>query len=216
MSAHLEPRKFGLFRKALRLVLFAVSVVGLGVLGCNWWLINSASGLMTRDFNKVAKHDVAIVLGTSPRAGGGANVFFTNRIATAVNLWKAGKVKQFVVSGDNRRKDYDEPTFMRNALMEKGVPESAIVRDYAGLRTLDSMFRASQVFDVKRAIIVTDDWHLPRALFLAKHAGIDAAGVASRDVSWRISPATRIRETLSRVKAVLDIYVLDTKPRFGS
>jgi SanA protein len=133
----------------------------------------------------------------------------------AAAVWKAGKVRRIIVSGDNRRKDYDEPTSMLKALVARGVPADVVVRDYAGLRTLDTMFRAAHVFNVKDAIIVTDDWHLPRALFLADQAGIRSCGVASSPVPWSQSPMTRIREYLSRVKALLDVYVLDTKPRFG-
>ena len=136
-------------------------------------------------------------------------------MSTTAALWHARKLKRIIVSGDNRRKDYDEPTAMLNALVARGVPADKIIRDYAGFRTLDSMFRAVNAFKVTSAIVVTDDWHLPRALFLARRAGIAAIGVASRDVPWNIAPGTRIREILSRVKAVLDIYVLDTKPHFG-
>jgi SanA protein len=157
----------------------------------------------------------AIVLGTSPGSKDAPNVFFTNRMDAAAAVWKAGKVRRIIVSGDNRRKDYDEPTSMLKALVARGVPADVVVRDYAGLRTLDTMFRAAHVFNVKDAIIVTDDWHLPRALFLADQAGIRSCGVASSPVPWSQSPMTRIREYLSRVKALLDVYVLDTKPRFG-
>jgi SanA protein len=163
----------------------------------------------------VAAHETVIVLGTSPGTAAAPNVFFTNRIATTAALWKAGKVKRIIVSGDNRRKDYDEPSAMRAALVASGVPRGVIVLDFAGLRTLDTMFRAARVFRVSKALVVTDDWHLPRAIFLADHAGIEATGVASLDVPWRHSPGTRVREILSRVKSVMDIYVLDTKPRFA-
>lgn len=210
----LPTTKPSLLRKCIRIALACAGFTLCAAVACNWWLISRATPHMTRDVNNVAKHEFAIVLGTSPGTKGAPNIFFTNRIATTAALWRAGKVKRIIVTGDNRRKDYDEPTAMMNALAEQGVPESAILRDYAGLRTLDSMFRAASVFKITHAIIVTDDWHLPRSLFLAEHAGIEATGVSSRDVSWRHSPQTRIRETLSRVKAMLDIYLLDTKPRF--
>lgn len=203
---------------SLRRILWVLGVLILAVVatvaGCSWWMIARASGRTTRDTNNVAAHETAIVLGTSPGTAAAPNVFFTNRIATTTALWKAGKVKRIIVSGDNRRNDYNEPSAMRAALVAGGVPREAIVLDYAGLRTLDTMFRAARVFQVSKALVVTDDWHLPRALFLASHAGIEATGVASKDVPWRHSPGTRVREILSRVKSVLDIYVLGTKPRF--
>ncbi len=202
-------------RRIVRISVVLVLVGVAAVAGCSGWMIARASGRITRDTNNVAAHETAIVLGTSPGTAAAPNVFFTNRIATTTALWKAGKVKRIIVSGDNRRNDYNEPSAMRAALVAGGVPHDAIVLDYAGLRTLDTMFRAIRVFHVSKALVVTDDWHLPRAIFLADQAGIVATGVASKDVPWRHSPGTRVREVLSRVKSVLDIYVLGTKPRFA-
>lgn len=201
-------------RRIVRVFVVLILVGIAAVAGCSWWMIARAKGRITRDTNNVAAHETVIVLGTSPGTAAAPNVFFTNRIATTTALWKAGKVKRIIVSGDNRRKDYNEPSAMRAALVAGGVPRDAIVLDHAGLRTLDTMFRAARVFQVGKALVVTDDWHLPRALFLADQAGIVATGVASKDVPWRRSPGTRVREVLSRVKSVLDIYVLGTKPRF--
>lgn len=201
-------------RRIVRIFVVLVLVGIAAVAGCSWWMIARASGRITRDTNNVPTHETVIVLGTSPGTAAAPNVFFINRIATTTALWKAGKVRRIIVSGDNRRNDYNEPSAMRAALMAGGVPRDAIVLDYAGLRTLDTMYRAARVFHVSKALVVTDDWHLPRAIFLADQAGIVATGVASKDVAWRRSPETRVREVLSRVKSVLDIYVLGTKPRF--
>ena len=212
---NLQPSKPNWPRRIARTILILIVAGLIAIAGCNWWLISEADGKMTRDTNLVAAHETAIVLGTSPGSTSAPNIFFTNRIRTTAALWHAGKLKHIIVSGDNRRKDYDEPTAMLNALVAQGVPAHKITRDYAGFRTLDSMFRAVNAFKVTSAIVVTDDWHLPRALFLAESAGIAAIGVASRDVAWDVAPGTRLRELLSRVKAVLDIYVLNTKPRFS-
>lgn len=103
---------------------------------------------------------------------------------------------------------------MRDALISRGVPAGAITLDYAGFRTLDSLVRAREIFGVNAPIVVTDDWHQPRTLFLARAAGLDAVGMCSADVPWGISRKTRIREWLSRVKAVADVHVLRTKPKF--
>ena len=103
---------------------------------------------------------------------------------------------------------------MRDAITARGVPQDAVTLDYAGFRTHDSMVRARKVFLVERLTIVTDDWHQPRALFLARAAGLDAVGFCSADVPFKMSGKTRIREWFSRVKAVLDVHVLRTQPRF--
>jgi SanA protein len=103
---------------------------------------------------------------------------------------------------------------MRDALVARGVPAKLITQDHAGFRTLDSLVRAREVFGIEELVVVTDDWHLPRALFLARSAGVDAIGAAFEDVPWKQSAKTRVREWFSRVKAVADVYVLRTKPKF--
>ena len=103
---------------------------------------------------------------------------------------------------------------MRDALLEHGVPASALTLDYAGFRTLDSFARAKKVFGVDRLTIVTDDFHLPRAILLARHFGLDAVGYSSEAVPLKWSMKTRLREIVARGKALLDLYLLRTEPRF--
>ena len=181
---------------------------------CNLWLIAASRARVFRTGDEIAPRAVALVLGTAPKVGESKNLFFEGRINTAAQLWHDRKVRHLLVSGDNSRREYDEPSAMRDALVSRGVPVNAITLDYAGFRTLDSLVRAREVFGLREIIVVTDDWHQPRALFLARAAGIDALGCSSRDVPWRISVKTRVREWASRVKAVVDVYVLRTKPRF--
>jgi SanA protein len=209
-------------RKPSRVCLCA-SLIGIGaalaVVGgaaINWTIVREASG---RIFNGVAtapKNDVALVLGTAPRVGGGRwkNPFFENRMDAAAALFRAGKVRHLLISGDNGRREYDEPTAMRNALIARGIPERAITLDYAGFRTLDSVVRARAVFGQTKLTIVTDDFHLPRALFLARAAGVDAVGVVSPRVPNQWSRKTRAREIAARIAAWLDVSVLHTKPKF--
>ena len=161
-------------------------------------------------------NDVAIVLGSSKTIEGGRyrNPFFERRMNTAAQLYHAGKVRHLLVSGDNSRTSYDEPTWMRDALIARGVPAYAITLDCAGFRTLDTMARARAVFGLTKATIVTDDFHEPRALFLASAHGLDAVGFPSEHVPEAWSKTTRLREVGSRVKACLDVYVLRKKPKF--
>ena len=132
----------------------------------------------------------------------------------AAELWRHGKVRHFIVSGDNSTKEYDEPTAMRAALVARGVPETAVTLDYAGFRTLDTMARAATVFGQKSLTVVTDDFHLPRSLFLAEAHGIDAIGFGGKPVPIEWSRKTRVREVASRIAAWLDVYVFKTKPKF--
>ena len=184
------------------------------VLG-NLWIVVRAHGRVFSDVADVPKNDVALILGTSARLRGGyQNPFFAGRMAAAAELYRAGKVRHLLLSGDNRTADYDEPTTMRDALVKLGVPERAMTLDYAGFRTLDSFARAKEVFGVDRLTLVTDDFHCPRAVLLARHFGIDAVAYQSKPVRWQWSKKTRLREVGAQLKALLDLYVLRTKPRF--
>jgi len=198
------------------LILFIVAVAGIAVavLGSQR-VIEKQSPLVFDDTEAIPHRRVGLVLGCSPvLAGGWQNLYFRNRIDAAVKLFKAGKVDYLLVSGDNHVKHYDEPTAMRDALVAGGVPEERIVLDYAGFSTLDSIVRAKKVFGQSELCIVSQRDHAMRALYFAKHNGIDAVGFAARDVTGRHSVRTNIRESLARVRALLDVHLLARKPRF--
>jgi SanA protein len=197
-------------------------VVELGILGvlviagANGWILTRVSDRIFKSAATTPVNDVALVLGTSRVAADGvsANPFFHGRLDAAAELYRMGKVKHLLLSGDNSRTGYDEPAWMRDELVKRGVPNSAMTLDYAGFRTLDSMARANLVFGLSRCTIVTDDFHLARALFLAQAEGVEAVGCQSVPVPWKRSMKTRIREFASRTIACLDVYVLHTKPHF--
>ncbi|MEP6956110.1 MAG: ElyC/SanA/YdcF family protein [Chthoniobacterales bacterium] len=184
------------------------------VLG-NLWIEARARGRVFTDLGEVPTNDVGLVLGTSPRVrGGGENPFFAGRMDAAAALYLAGKVRRLIVSGDNRSVGYDEPTAMRQSLVQRGVPETAITLDYAGFRTLDSMARAKQVFGANRLTIVTDDFHASRSILLARYFEIDAVLFCSKPVPLKWSIKTRVREIGARGQALLDLYVLHRQPHF--
>ena len=130
------------------------------------------------------------------------------RLETALRLYQSGKVKWFLVSGDNRAANYNEPMAMRRWLVKQGVPLTHIVSDFAGRRTHDSLKRASSVFGVRHAVVVTSDFHLPRALFIAQHLGIDAWGVpaSTEEFGWSTRLGFWVREYLARHLAYLDLW----------
>lgn len=198
----------GRLRAAAILGLIAVAVA-------NLWIEIRSAGRTYSNLADVPVGNVGLVLGTSRYLNGGyENPFFAGRIAAAAELYRAKKVRHLILSGDNHKAGYDEPSDMRDALLEKGVPEDALTLDYAGFRTLDSMARAREVFGLSQLTIVTDNFHAARAVLLARHFGIDARAYLSRPVRLRWSAKTRLREVIARVKAVLDLYVLRTKPHF--
>jgi SanA protein len=186
------------------------------VTGANCWVIHSTRDAIFTDLALLPKNDVALVLGTSRFNGDGRspNPFFLGRMNTAARLYHEGKVRHLLVSGDNGHAGYDEPTWMRDALISRGVPRSAITLDYAGFRTLDSMARAKSVFGLQRFTIVTDDFHIARAVFLARSYGLDVVGFPSERVAYWWSKKVRTRELASRTVAFLEVYLLHTPPRY--
>jgi SanA protein len=180
------------------------------IFGCNIWIIASTRSQVFYDVGSIPFNDTGLVLGTGKLMDKGrVNEHFVQRIDAAAALYQGGKVKRLILSGD---KGYDEPMEMKRALLQRGVPESALILDNFGSRTLDSVVRARDVFKCYRLTIISERFHDFRALFLSHYFGIDAVAYAPGDLSmrWMIRPTAR--EYLARVKAVFDLYVLFTKP----
>lgn len=171
------------------------------------WLDRAAEATSFSEVGKVPAVDVALVLGTAPIGPeGGPNRYFVYRLDAAAALYKAGKAKYFIVSG-TREGRYDEPTAMRAGLIERGVPAEAIYRDFDGDRTLDSIVRARRIYGQTRLVIVSQRFHLARALFLAHHEGIDAWGFEARDVDQPYSIFTELRRYPSALRAYWDVWM---------
>ncbi|MEM8953535.1 MAG: ElyC/SanA/YdcF family protein [Verrucomicrobiota bacterium] len=214
-----EPRQSKGAWRAVRFLfkagLWLVVLIGLATLFCNLWVVGSTHDAVYTQVEDLDNNGVGLVLGTSPKvAPTTPNLHFKGRVEAAAALYDEGKVKVLLVSGANPDHYYNEPKVMTEALVKLGVPKKAIRSDFAGLRTLDSVVRAKKVFGQDRITIISDDFHVPRAVFLARQNGIDAVGLAGERVSIDLSYKTRLREWLARVKAVLDVYVLGTEPKF--
>ena len=149
-----------------------------------------------------------LVLGAGVYGDGEPTSILEGRLRTALELYRSGKVRWFLVSGDNRHPTYNEPQAMRRWLIKQGVPLTDIVSDYAGLRTVDSLKRAQAVFGQRQVVIVTSDFHLPRALYLADHMGLRAWGVPARtdDRPWTSRVRFWTREYVARHLALWDVW----------
>lgn len=181
----------------------------------NIWVVSSTKANVLSAYDKLPDHRVALVLGTSHKTTAGLpNQFFEKRMDTAAELYKVGKIDHFILSGDNRSKFYNEPIEMQKALISRGVPVSAITLDYAGLRTLDSVVRSKEIFGQDKIIIITQPFHSYRALFISQYYNIEAVAVVASEPELDVSFKVRIREYFARTKAVLDLYILKTSPRF--
>jgi SanA protein len=200
---------FFTFRRILKYFLFLAILSVLFVYISNRWITNSTSKQIYSSVEKIPANKVGLVLGARP-----GNMFYTRRIEAAAELFKAGKISYIIVSGDNHTKEYDEGTAMLNDLIKAGVPDSCISIDYAGFRTLDSVERCSKVFGQKKFTIISQEFHNQRALFIANKKGYECIAFNAQNVSKKYSTSTNIREYFARAKCVLDIYLLNTQPKF--
>ncbi len=198
-----------------RFVLWGVVLMILIVCACNIWIVKSTEGRVYSDLTLLPEHRIALVLGTSYRSvGGGPNPFFQKRIEMAATLYSLGKIDHFILSGDNSSRYYNEPVEMKKALIRQGVPASAITLDYAGLRTLDSVVRSKKIFGQNKITIITQPFHSYRALFISRYYDMDAVAMVADDPAFEQTFKVRFREYLARTKAVLDLYIFKTDPRF--
>ena len=212
-SAAVKPGRRRL-RLALPLLAGFVVLVVLGLAAIDGMVSVSTAGAVADAVEEVQPKPVALLLGTSRRTiAGGPNRFYNARIEAAAKLFQSGKVKGILVSGDNATRWYNEPIAMRKDLIAAGVPAEFITLDYAGFRTLDSVVRAKEVFGQEHLIIVSQRFHAERAIFLARHFGIDAVGLAAEDPQDSGIMKVRAREVLARLVAVLDI-VINRGPKF--
>lgn len=175
----------------------------------------AAAPFVSEQAQSLPHEKVGLLLGCAQRLSDGRqNLFFTKRIAAAATLYQSGKIDYVLVSGDNSRPNYDEPSDMRRALVAAGVPGTRIVLDYAGFRTLDSVVRAKEVFGLKRFTVISQRFHDERAVYLARQHGIEAYGFVAADVGGADGLRVRLRELFSRAFAILDVTVLGSRPHF--
>ena len=159
----------------------------------------------------------AIIFGAGLRRDGTPTAMLRDRVLTGAELYFSGKVEKLLMSGDNRFADYNEPESMRQFALSLGVPDSAIVLDYAGRRTYDTCYRARAIFGVESALLVTQGFHLPRAVFLCNMLGMDTLGVEAIRCYWNGSPFMwDVREQFATVAAFLDLYVSSPLPVLGA
>ena len=202
-------------RLTIAVLLLALLAAGITITA-NRACRRAAAGRVFTDVETVPTNDVGLVLGTSKLTKHGRpNFHFNQRIAAAAALYRAGKVQHLLVSGDNHVASYNEPDDMRDALMAAGVSPGAITCDYAGFRTLDSMMRATMIFGLSKCTVISEAYHCPRALWIARQHGLDAVAFAAPDVglkSWSVR--ANVREQFARSWCAVDLYLLHRLPKF--
>lgn len=188
----------GFFLLAL-ILLFSVSI------------IYSTKGYIYEDITQVPQADAALVLGAAILKNGELSPVLRDRANKAIELYNAGKVKKIIASGDNSTVTYNEVQPIRKYLLRYNIPESDIFMDYAGFDTYSSIYRAQNIFLVQSLIVVSQSFHLPRAVYIARHLDIDAYGMSADDGRYKL--INYFREVLADTKAVIDI-AFDRKPKY--
>jgi SanA protein len=198
-----------------RFALGGAALLALLAMGANAYILLSTEGEATGEVAEVPSAQVAIVPGALVEPDGDMSAMLADRVRQAARLWRAGKVEKILVSGDHGSWRYDEPDTMRIALVEQGVRPRDVFEDHAGFDTWATMVRARSIFGVNSAVVVTQGFHMPRALFLADATGIEATGLTADLHTWGFQgKKSEVREVLSRVKAIADVS-LDTPAMAG-
>lgn len=200
--------------KYIKIIILIITFLGISTVLTSLWIDHTSKGKTYDSVELIPKNKVGLVLGAGKfTSNGNINLYYIYRVEAAVALYDSGKIDYILISGDNGRTDYDEPTNFKNDLMAKGIPAEKIYLDYAGFRTLDSLVRAKEIFDQHTFTIISQKFHNQRAIYLAKSYGIDAIGYNAKDVMGAYGLKTQIREYLARAKASLDVF-FNVEPKF--
>lgn len=201
-------------KKVLKYGVYLILCVILLTWFANYRVSKTTQYQLYTSVNTIPHNKVGVVLGTTKLlAGGYINYYFTYRIEATAALFKAGKIDYIVVSGDHSRNDYNEPKDMEQALIELGIPQDKIYLDYAGLRTLDSVFRMKAIFGQDNFTIISQPFHNERAIYIANHLDLNTVAFNAKDVSRNYGFKTMLREKLARVKVLLD-NLFNKKPKY--
>jgi len=197
------------------LLTFVILVV-VAICGVNLYVTQQTASKTYDDATKIPHRKVGLLLGCSRYAANGQlSTFYQNRINAAAELYKAGKVDFILASGDNRTLQYNEPKWMHDDLVARGVPDKKIYLDYAGLRTLDSVVRCSRVFGENKITIISQAFHNQRAIYIANYWGIDAVGFNAKDVNSDSGTVVLIREKLARMLMMFDLWTGKEPKHYG-
>ena len=203
-----------IYRKILHIVVLLFSIAVVFILFANVWIIGSTRSQIIDNQDQELGSRTALLLGTSYNtAEGEKNQFFHDRIVTAGKLYEWGIANEIILSGSTT-KYYNEPQAMRNSLAELDVPDSILITDDGGMRTLDSVVRCKELFNQDEIIIITQRFHAYRALFISNYYELDAVVMITQPLASPNSTGVLLREFMARPLAVLDLYVMHSKPKF--
>jgi SanA protein len=202
---------------AILLISLVLALVALGLpLGLRAWLGRQYEPRLYSVPDQAPPQPVALVFGAGVWPSGRLSDALADRMDTAIDLYQAGTVNKLLLTGDNRKPDYNEPAAMADYARRRGVPDEDLVLDYAGRRTYDSCYRARAIFGVERAVLVTQAFHLPRALFTCEGLGLQVVGVRADRHQYARSPWYQVRELAATTRAWLDLNLVRPLPVLGN
>jgi len=201
-------------KKRRKMILLIILVLIILIGAPRLIMLRHASSRVYTD-DTVASFRAAIVFGAGLTADGGPTAVLMDRVATAAKLYAAGKVEKILMSGDNRFSYYNEPGAMKDYAMQIGVPEEDIILDYAGRRTYDTCYRAKEIFQLSEAIVVTQLFHLPRALYTCSSLGLQAVGISADMRTYQDSDFWSIREIPASLIAFIQVHLTHPEPVLG-
>ena len=190
----------------LGFVLFVIISI-LIVFGLESYIKKETSSLIYSEIKALPKTKTGIILGASVHADGKLSPILKDRVETAYELYKQNKIENFLISGDHRTNDYDEVNAIKNYLLKKGVPSTAITLDHSGFDTYDSMFRAKAVFNIEDAVVITQKFHLPRSIYIAKNLDANYKGFEAVPTAYTSSETIKRREQLANFKAIWELLI---------
>jgi SanA protein len=200
-------------KKIFFIIGIGIAVMAIAVLVINFYVGKKSGTYIFQEINDLPKAETALVLGAKVYQHGTMSGMFQDRVDTAIELYKEHKVEKILVSGDHGKEDYDEVNTAKDYLMEKGVRDEDIFLDHAGFDTYDSLYRAKEIFEVSSVIIVTQNFHLPRALYIGRELGIEVYGFSTDKHLYAGIKYNELREIFGKVKAFLDVS-FHAKPKF--
>ena len=211
-SRNAAPKRAHPIRRFFITLLFLILLPPALVLGLSAWMEASTQSRIYTNTGDVPREDVAIVFGAGLKPDGTPSTILADRVDAAASLYKQGKVARLIMTGDESSSSHPEVSSMRAYAIKRGVPSGAITRDQAGLRTYDSCWRAAHVFGVKKATLVTQGYHLPRAIYTCTAFGIETVGMKAGVDEYRNQDYYNTREILARFGAFVDVNIWKPTP----
>ncbi len=205
-------------KRKIAIRVFVIMVIGIVLLGASIAAINYRVVQSTKSkivsISELQEAECILILGAYVRPSGAPSEMLKDRLSKGYEVFVADKAPKFLLSGDHGQKSYDEVNSMRDYIEAKGVDKEFIFLDHAGFSTYESLYRARDIFETKKVIIVTQQYHLPRAIYIAEKMGIQAQGIAAEHIAYRGMAAFKTREALARVKDFMLVHIIKPKPTY--